>query len=100
MAAARPFLMLEHLFSGAAGMWDLLSEDEKIRIIETYNGGDTANSFANQEQNCIVRKDGAKVVRFPSEPAISGSQPIFGLRFAAARFAEKIERRLSSILET
>jgi hypothetical protein len=92
--------MLEHLFSNAAGTWNMLSEGEVIRVLETDDGDETTNSFANPEQNCIFRKDGARVVRFPSEPAISGSQPIVGLRFAAARYTEKIEQRLSSILET
>lgn len=100
MSSARPFPMLEQLFMAARRIWITLDPADINDVLTADPGHLPTSSFANSKQGVIVKSDGAKVDRFPSEPAISGSEPDVGLRFAAVRHYRQIEKRLSSLLET
>lgn len=100
MAALRPFRMLEHLFSSARNTWHELDDEERSKAIDLDHERGPIKRFAIPVQKCIVELDGAKVVRFPSKPAITDPEPVVGLRFAAVSYYRQMERRLSSLLET
>ncbi|MBX3293365.1 MAG: hypothetical protein KF881_10805 [Acidobacteria bacterium] len=100
MTSARPFPMLEQLFLAARRTWITLDPADIEGVLTAESGHRPGFCFANSKQGVIVKSDGAMVDRFPSEPAISGSEPVVGLRFAAVRHYRIIERRLSSLLET